>query len=342
MNLTVSDNQLEDWRTSALALESAVEKAIVGQEDALRLVTTALFSRGHVLLEGDVGVGKTTLLRAVARGLGGAYARIEGTIDLLPNDLIYYTYLDEAGKPRVDPGPLLQQGEQLSVFFFNEINRARPQVHSLLLRVMAEQTVNAFNRDYRFPHMLVFADRNDLEKEETFELPSAARDRFLMEIRIQIPEATDLQKELMSNPRFHDVDNLLESVSEAVLPFDQLNNIGHLIQRSIRSSDALQHYVLTLCQATRRPQDYNVHVSDAETSNLVKAGVSPRGMSMLVRAARVVAWLSGRDIVVPEDIRQVFYPVVAHRVFLHPGYELQRDALVPELMQQILNQVAAP
>lgn len=342
MNQSLSDNELEEWRGRALALESAVEKAIVGQEQALRLLTTALFSRGHVLLEGDVGVGKTTLLRAVARGVGGAYARIEGTIDLLPNDLIYYTYLNEAGKPRVDPGPLLQQGEQLAVFFFNEINRARPQVHSLLLRVMAEQTINAFNRDYRFPHMLVFADRNDLEKEETFELPSAARDRFLMEIRIEIPQATDLQIELMTNPKFHDVDSLLEDVTQAVLPYNQLNEIGRLIQRSIRCSDALQKYVLTLCQATRKPQDFSVHVSETETINLVKAGVSPRGMSMLMRAARVVAWLSGRDMVVPEDIRQIFYSVVAHRVFLHPGYELQRDALVPELMQQILNQVAAP
>lgn len=342
MNKSHADNQLEEWRSSALMLESAVEKAIVGQEQALRLVTVALFARGHVLLEGDVGVGKTTLLRAVARGLGGAYARIEGSIDLLPNDLIYYTWLDEDGKPRVDPGPLLSQGEQLAVFFFNEINRARPQVHSLLLRVMAEQTVSAFNRDYRFPHMLVFADRNDLEKEETFELPSASRDRFLMEIKIQIPQVTDLQKELMTNPRFHDVETLLESVSKAVLPFDQLNEIGRLIQNSIRASDALQHYVLTLCQATRTPENYGVHLSDTDSENLVKAGVSPRGMSMLLRAARVFAWLSGRDMVVPEDIRSVFYPLVAHRVFLNPGYELQREAFIPELMEQILNQVAAP
>lgn len=342
MNKILSDNQLEDWLSSALALETAVKTAIIGQDEALRLITTALFARGHVLLEGDVGVGKTTLLRAVAKAVGGAYSRIEGTIDLLPNDLVYYTYLDEDGRPKVDPGPLLQQGEELAVFFFNEINRARPQVHSLLLRVMAEHSINAFNRDFHFPHLLVFADRNDLEKEETFELPSAARDRFLMEVKIQTPKDTELQKQLMADPRFHNVDTLLESVPSAVLPFDQLNDIGREIQQSIRTSDTLQDYVLTLCEATRAPQNFGVSVSDADPASLVKAGVSPRGMSMLLRAARVVAWLAGRDMVVPEDIHSIFYPTLAHRVFLQPGYELQREVYIPELMKQILDQIAAP
>ena len=342
MNKPLSENQLHDWRSDALTLETAVKIAIVGQDHALRLITTALFARGHILLEGGVGVGKTTLLRAVAKAVGGAYSRVEGTIDLLPNDLVYYTYLDEDGRPRVDPGPLLQQGENLAIFFFNEINRARPQVHSLLLRVMAEHSINAFNRDYHFPHLLVFADRNDLEKEETFELPSAARDRFLMEVNIQIPEDAEIQKELMTDPRFHNVETLLDTVKPAVLPFDQLNDVGRKLQQSIRTSDTLQSYVLTLCQATRTPQDFGIRVSDTDPAELVKAGVSPRGMSMLLRTARVAAWLAGRDTVVPEDIHSIFYPTLAHRVFLNPGYELQREAFIPELMEQILNQIAAP
>ncbi|HID82083.1 MAG TPA: MoxR family ATPase [Chromatiales bacterium] len=342
MNKKLSDNQLEDWLSCASALEAAVKTAIIGQDKAIRLITTALFARGHVLLEGGVGVGKTTLLRAVAKSVGGAYSRIEGTIDLLPNDLVYYTYLDEEGKPRVDPGPLLQQGEELAVFFFNEINRARPQVHSLLLRVMAEHSISAFNRDFHFPHLQVFADRNDLEKEETFELPAAARDRFLMEVKIQAPTDSELQKQLMTDPRFHQVDTLLENVTTAVLPFDQLNDFGKNIQQSIRTSDTLQNYVLTLCQATQKPQDFGVNISDTDPARLVKAGVSPRGMSMLLRTARVAAWLAGRDMVVPEDIHSIFYPTLAHRVFLNPGYELQREAFIPELMKQILNQIAAP
>src|SRR5690606_12173992 len=180
-------SDLASWRQQARTFEAEIAEAIVGQYRAIWLMTIAIFARGHVLLEGDVGVGKTTLLRAAAHVLGGAYERVEGTIDLMPADLIYHTYLDEDGRPRVEPGPVLRHGEDLAIFFFNEINRARPQVHSLLLRLMAERSVTAFNREHAFPYLLVFADRNRIEREETFELPAAARDRFLMEIPIETP-----------------------------------------------------------------------------------------------------------------------------------------------------------
>ncbi len=182
---------------------------MVGQRTAIRDLVTAVFARGHVLLQGDVGVGKTTLLRAMAHTLGGAFARTEGTIDLMPNDLIYYTYISAEGKPAVEAGPLLQHGEQLAIFFFNEINRARPQVHALLLRVMAERSVTAFNREHRFPHLLVFADRNRVEREETFEISAAARDRFMMELSIDAPASDDDRRALVFDPRFHDTDRLV-------------------------------------------------------------------------------------------------------------------------------------
>src|SRR5262245_48303291 len=104
--MQLNDTVLADARTKALELEAHVRQAVVGQDRAIRLTTLAVFARGHVLLEGDVGVGKTTLLRAFARGIGGAFERIEGTIDLMPNDLLYHTYVSEDGRPRVDPGPL--------------------------------------------------------------------------------------------------------------------------------------------------------------------------------------------------------------------------------------------
>ena len=138
---------LDDWRRMALAFEEAIGTAVIGQERAIRLATLAVFCRGHVLLEGDVGVGKTTLLRAIAQAIGGPYERIEGTIDLMPTDVVYAAYLGEDGRPRVDPGPILRHGSDLAVFFFNEINRARPQVHALLLRAMAERSLTAFQRE---------------------------------------------------------------------------------------------------------------------------------------------------------------------------------------------------
>ena len=337
-----SESNLQDWRTSALSCDAEINKAVIGQERAIRLLLITVFARGHALLEGDVGVGKTTLLRALARVIGGAYERIEGTIDLMPNDLVYHTYINQDGRPAVDPGPVLRHEDKLATFFFNEVNRARPQVHSLLLRVMAERSVTAFNREYYFPHLQVFADRNRVEKEETFELPAAARDRFLMEINISLPEDPELQRELMFNPRFFAVDTLIESLDEGVVAYDQLNDISAAIQTAVQTSPTIEQYALEICAATRNPAKYGIKIDGVDTNKLVNAGVSPRGMGMFVRAAKVAAWLHGRDSMLPEDIHDVVMETLAHRVFFEPVYELHRNEIIDDFMQQILNRIAAP
>ena len=338
----LSEEQQQEWRAHALRVEEEVGKVIVGQHETIRLINIALFARGHVLLEGDVGVGKTTILRAFSRVIGGEFERVEGTIDLMPGDLVYHTYVDAEGKPRIEPGPLLRHGERLVTFFFNEINRARPQVQSLLLRAMAERTVSAFNQEFRFPHMTVFADRNRVEKEETFELASAARDRFMFELRMPTPAEESVRRALVFNPDFHDVDALLERVAPGVLDWQELNTIGAAIQRSVQVSESLERYVLDLWEATHVPEKVGVRIDGVEMSKLILAGVSPRGMMSLVRAARVVAWLAGRTHLVPADILAVAPQVLRHRIFFTPVYELRRAQLVDELMAQILERVATP
>ena len=337
-----NDALLSDWRQRALALEAEVAKAVIGQARVIRLVNTAVFARGHVLLQGDVGVGKTTLLRAFAQVLGGAFARTEGTIDLMPNDLIYYTYISAEGRPAVEPGPLIQHGENLAIFFFNEINRARPQVHSLLLRVMAEHSLAAFNREYRFPHLLVFADRNRVEREETFEISSAARDRFMMEVTIDAPETDADRRRLMFEPRFHDTERLVGELAAAMVAYQELNQVSDVIQRCVQASEALQNYALGLWRATALPAEYGVRLSDLDTAQLMLAGASPRGMSLLLRAARVTAWLAGRDYVTPEDVQAVFVEAIAHRLCYQPVYEMRRQDISAPLMAGILGSVAAP
>jgi MoxR-like ATPase len=337
-----AEQQLNDWRQSALAFETQVNTVIIGQNPVVRNLLISVFARGHVLLEGSVGVGKTTLLRAVAQGLGGQYQRIEGTIDLMPADLIYYTYLDRNAKPQVDPGPLLANGEQLSTFFFNEINRARPQVHSLLLRVMAERTVSAFNQEYRLPHIQVFADRNRVEREETFELPAAARDRFLMEINMDAPEDVDLLGDLMFNTRYHDVDKLVQENAAGLLPYYQLNEIAEIIQQTVTASNALRKYALMLWQATYAPHNFGVRIPEVEMAELIQSGASPRGMSYFIRAAKVRAWLDNRTVLYPEDLQAVFKPVLQHRIFLQPMYAYRSSEIMPSLITGILGAVAAP
>jgi MoxR-like ATPase len=333
---------LESWREGVGVFRREIGRAVIGQERVIHMLTIAILCRGHVLLEGDVGVGKTTLLRSIARALGGPYERIEGTIDLMPGDLIYHASINEEGRPRLDPGPVLQHGADLAIFFFNEINRARPQVHALLLRLMAERSITAFNRDIRFPHLLVFADRNRMEREETFELPAAARDRFFMEVGVQTPADPDARRTLIFDTRYHDSDALVEQVTPGILDYRALGEVANAIQKAIHVSESLQKYVVAIWDAVRAPQTAGLRIEGVDMARLVKSGGSPRGLSFLARAARVQAWICGRSIVLPEDIRSVFVETMAHRIFVNPVYESRADGLTRALCAQVFERVPAP
>ncbi len=337
-----TEQQLSDWHSTARVLESCIGDAVIGQQPLIRLINIALFARGHVLLEGDVGVGKTTVLRAFARAVGGEFERVEGTIDLLPNDLIYHTYVDADGQPHIEAGPLLRHGDRLTTFFFNEINRARPQVQSLMLRAMAEKSVSAFNREIRFPHMTVFADRNKIEKEETFELASAARDRFMFELNMATPVDAELRRHLIVDTAYHDTSALLERVDPGICAGDQLNQVGAAIQQFVTASPTIEKYLLELWQASTTPERFGIAIDGVEIDRLVLSGASPRGMSALMRAARVVAWFEERDHILPEDVHAVLPAALGHRIFFTPIYELRRAQIAPALIRQIMNCVASP
>jgi MoxR-like ATPase len=164
----------------------------------------------------------------------------------------------------------------------------------------------------------------------------------MFELRMGTPADASIRRALVFNPDFHDVDELLEQVSPGILPWRDLNGIAAAIQRSVGTSEALERYVMDLWDATQTPRQFGVHLDGVDMDKLILAGASPRGMMALMRAARVAAWLSGRNHVMPDDIRNIVAPVLRHRVFFTPVYELRRTLIADALVAQILEKVPTP
>lgn len=331
-----------NWLKYAQQIKQDANKIILGQEKAINLVILSLFARGHVLLEGGVGVGKTTLLQIITKLIGGQYERVEGTVDLMPNDIIYHASITDEGKPSITNGPLLKKGEDLSIFFFNEINRARPQVHSMLLRVMAEKSVNAFNKVIHLPNMVVFADRNRVEKNETFELPAAARDRFMMEVSIQAPSEKRLRDSIIFDTKFQDTSQLIDNIPSPSFDCRELNSISNQIQEKIITNNHIKNYIEKLWQATENPSHFEIEIDGIDMDGFIVAGSSPRGMIMLVKAAKVNAWMNNRSHVEPIDVEYVFHAVMAHRLIVNRIYESNKTELLEKLLKQILLKIPTP
>jgi MoxR-like ATPase len=190
--------------------------------------------------------------------------------------------------------------------------------------------------------MTVFADRNKIEKEETFELASAARDRFMFELSMYKPKQAEVRRSLAFDPLFHDADSLLELVAPAIVSSSELNVIGSAIQKSVHASEAIERYILDLWEATDNPMQFGIRVDGVDMAKLILAGASPRGMSALLRAARVVAWLSNRTHLVPDDVHAVLPSALGHRIFFTPLYELRRSEIAAALVEQIMQRVASP
>jgi MoxR-like ATPase len=164
----------------------------------------------------------------------------------------------------------------------------------------------------------------------------------MFELRMPTPVDPAVRRALVFNPDYHDVDALLERVSPEILAWKELNHVGAAIQHSVSASEALERYVLDLWEATQNPDKYGVRVEGVDMSKLILAGASPRGVMSLTRAARVVAWLAGRDYMTPDDVRAVATPVLGHRIFFTPVYELRRAQIADALVAQILDKVPTP
>jgi MoxR-like ATPase len=296
----------------------SVGGAVVGAEQPLRLMATALLADGHALVEDVPGVGKTLLARAFANALGLRFSRVQGTPDLLPTDVTGSSIL-EGQAFRFVPGPVFT-----NILLVDEINRATPRTQSALLEAMQEHQVSAEGETRPLPRpFLVLATQNPIELEGTFALPEAQLDRFLLRIAIGYPDEAAERRIAARHQATAEPMDRVERVATA----DDVMALRETA-RTVLVSDQVEQYVVALVRATRDHAD-------------VRLGASPRSSVALYRAAQAWALLDGRDFVLPDDVHALAHAVLDHRLLLDIDREL-RGATVSAVVDDVLDKVPLP
>ena len=308
----------------ARAMHGEIAKAIVGQDDVLQQTLTGLIAGGHVLIEGVPGLGKTLLVRALAKTFNGGFRRIQFTPDLMPADVCGHTLYDPAtGQFTTRRGPVFTH-----LLLADEINRAPAKTQAALLEVMQEGQVTIEGVSEQLaPPFMVLATQNPIEHEGTYALPEAQLDRFLLKIRIGYPTLEE-EKRLARQVTTQSVGEMLnvEDVGTLIKPETVL--VLQRIAASLTVDDAVLDYAVRIVRATR-------------TWSGVAAGAGPRGCIALIRAARAAALIAGRDHVTPDDVKRMAAPCLRHRVTPAPELEIEgQDA--DSILVALLEKVEAP
>jgi MoxR-like ATPase len=301
------------------AIKDNVAQVIVGKDDVVELLLVALFCEGHVLLEDVPGIGKTTLAKTLARSLGCSFQRIQFTPDLLPSDITGVSVFNQKSDEfEYRPGPIVAQ-----IVLADEINRAGPRTQSALLEAMEERQVTVDGKTYPLPGpFFVLATQNPIELEGTFPLPEAQIDRFLMRVALGYP---DREEERQVLHRFRAVNPL--NRAEPVATGDEIRRAS-MMCRQVHIHPVLEDYLLDMVRASR---------SDAA----ITLGISPRGSLALYHASQALAAIRGRNYVVPDDVKQLATPVLAHRLILSPDTRLHGRP-DREVLSDLIKRVPVP
>lgn len=302
-----------------------VAKVIVGQEAALDMALVAILAGQHALIEGVPGVGKTLLVRTLAKVLGGKFGRIQFTPDLMPADITGTNIFNmKTNEFTLVPGPVFA-----TFLLGDEINRAPAKTQSALLQAMQERTVTIDRRTYALPpEFTVFATQNPIEFEGTYPLPEAQKDRFMLKIAMRGPDRDEelaLARRMLGELPPEDL--LATGEVKTILGPGELSALRQAL-RGVLVRDELVGYMLDLVRATR---DYHS----------VLLGGGPRATQALLLAGRAHAAVCGRDFVTPDDVKQMAAPVLEHRLILRPDYEIEGVTPV-EVIEAILRKIAVP
>ena len=298
-------------------------RVVFGAEAAVHALAIALIARGHVLVQGVPGLGKTLLAKALARTLGGEFKRIQGTADLMPSDIIGVHVFDEAQRSFVfRPGPLFAD-----VVLVDEINRAGPKTQSALLEAMEERQVSVERAVWQLPaDFLVIATQNPREFEGTYPLPESQLDRFMLRIDVSYPERA-AEVEIVARYGGTQTAGRTSLEDVGTLPANLLEQTRAEVDR-VHVSEAITGYVLDIAQASR-------------AHSRLSLGLSTRGVIALVKAARITAALRGSDFVAPDDVKDVARWVVSHRLVMTPEAALEGMTDL-QLVERLLADTPAP
>jgi MoxR-like ATPase len=303
-----------------------MSKVVVGQETLINRLLVGLFTGGHILLEGVPGLAKTLTVNTLAHVLNLDFQRIQFTPDLLPADIVgTMIYKPKLGDYEVKKGPIFA-----NMILADEVNRSPAKVQSALLEAMQEKQVTIGEDTFQLdPPFFVLATQNPVEQEGTYPLPEAQLDRFMMKVFVDYPTKP---QELEVMRRMSNLDYNYEP--KAILSKKDIAQIRNEINQ-ITLSETLENYIVELVFATRRPLDYGLR----EEARYIQFGVSPRGTIKLNLAAKALAYMDGRDYVLPEDIKEVAPDVFNHRIMLN--YEAEADGITTRfVIDSILRKVA--
>ena len=306
------------------AIREEISKVIYGQDEVLEFAVAALFSSGHVLLEGPPGVAKTLLVRTIAAALNLSFRRVQMTPDLLPGDITGSTvYREHTGAFEFRPGPVFT-----NFLLADEINRASARTQSALLEAMQELGVTHDGVTHPLPDpFITFATQNPIEQEGTYPLPLAQLDRFMFKVMVTYPNQEAEQRVLREHHASAGQSNpVAMQVQPVVSPQDILEARQEIRDTHVR--DEVIRYVSDLLRATR-------------TDDALTVGASPRAGLMLLMGAKSLARFAGRDFVIPDDIKSAFFPVMRHRVVLAPSTELE-GVMPDEVLANLLESVEVP
>ena len=313
-------------------LELHASGLIIGQSELINRMLIAILCDGHLLVEGAPGLAKTRAIKVISDSIEGTFSRIQFTPDLLPADLTgTEVYRPQEGKFEFREGPLFH-----NLILADEINRAPAKVQSALLEAMEERQISVGDKSYKLSKLfLVMATQNPIEQEGTYPLPEAQLDRFLLHVEIGYPTVEDERKILSLNR-----DEARDSKNESFIPENLLSEIAILEAReailNLHLSDDLEKYIVDIVTSTRDPGKV-----DSQLDGQVLYGASPRACMGIDRAARAYAWLKGKDYVGPEDIQEVTYDVLRHRLVL--SFEAEAEGVTPnKIIEGILNGVGVP